>query len=204
MRRALLILVTAIVSTAQAQVQTPGPQDVPQPVTGDIGLAGTSLPDIARFLNVRTASAPSLSRDGRWLSYLTNTTGHPQLWIARGLGCPPAGCAPKQLTFGEQSVTFHEYSPIADRIIYGTDRAGDEREGYYLISLGRPARSASCLRRARRTASSEAGRRTESASRSRPRSGTAWTSTSIQWTSRRTAPPRRRDACTKGRRASTS
>jgi dipeptidyl aminopeptidase/acylaminoacyl peptidase len=134
MRRAPIILVTAIVSTAQAQVPTPGPQDVPQPVTGDVGLAGGALPDIARYLNVRTASAPSLSRDGRWLSYLTNTTGQPQLWVVRGLGCPPTGCAPKQLTFGEQSVTFHEYSPVGDRIIYGSDRAGDEREGYYLIS----------------------------------------------------------------------
>jgi dipeptidyl aminopeptidase/acylaminoacyl peptidase len=44
------------------------------------------------------------------------------------------GCAPKQLTFGEQSVTFHEYSPAGEWIIYGTDRAGDEREGFYLIT----------------------------------------------------------------------
>src|SRR5688500_14193176 len=105
MRLSPILFVTAI-STSQAQVPTPGPQDVPQPVPGDIGLAGSALPDIARYLNVRTASSPSLSPDGRWLSYLTNTTGQPQLWVVRGAACPPMGCAPRQLTFGEQSVTF--------------------------------------------------------------------------------------------------
>jgi dipeptidyl aminopeptidase/acylaminoacyl peptidase len=133
MRLASLLIVTSL-STIQAQVPTPGPQDIPQPVPGDVGLAGSALPDIARYLNVRTASSPSLSPDGRWLSYLTNTTGQPQLWVVRGAACPPMGCAPRQLTFGEQSVTFHEYSPVGDWIIYGTDRAGNEREGYYLIN----------------------------------------------------------------------
>jgi dipeptidyl aminopeptidase/acylaminoacyl peptidase len=134
MRLAPFLIVITVISTAQAQVQTPGPQDVPQPVPGDVGLAGSSQPDIARYLNVRVASAPSLSPDGRWLSYLTGTTGQPQLWVVRGLACPSMGCAPRQLTFGEQSVTFHEYSPVGDWIIYGTDRAGDEREGFYLIT----------------------------------------------------------------------
>jgi Tol biopolymer transport system component len=134
MRSTTFLLMTAVISTAQAQVETPGAQDVPKAVPGDVGLAGSALPDIARFLNVRVASAPSVSPDGRWLSYRTTTTGQPQLWLVRGVGCPSMGCAPRQLTFGEQSVTFHEYSPARDWIIYGTDRAGDEREGFYLIT----------------------------------------------------------------------
>lgn len=40
---------------------------------------------------------------------------------------------PQQLTFGE-SVTFHQWSPTGEWIIYGTDRGGNEREGYYLIT----------------------------------------------------------------------
>lgn len=109
--------------------ETPAPQDVPQPVPGDVGLAGGARPDIARFLNVRSVGGSSLAPDGTRLSYLTGTTGQPQLWVA-----PTAGGAPVQLTFGESSVTFQGWSPAGDWIAYGTDRAGNEREGFYLVS----------------------------------------------------------------------
>ncbi|HKG92651.1 MAG TPA: S9 family peptidase [Gemmatimonadaceae bacterium] len=108
---------------------TPAPADIPQPVPGAIGLAGDSRPDVARFLNVRSVSSASLSPDGCRLAYLTNTTGQPQLWAS---GVEPS--APAQLTFGESSVTFQEWSPGGEWIAYGTDRGGDEREGFYLVS----------------------------------------------------------------------
>ena len=76
-----LLLVTVAMSTAQAQVQTPGPQDIPQPVPGDVGLAGSKLPDIARYLNVRTASSPSLSPDGRWLAYTSDESGRGEIYV---------------------------------------------------------------------------------------------------------------------------
>ena len=37
------------------------------------------------------------------------------------------------MTFGE-SVTFHEWSPTGEWLVYGSDRGGNEREGYYLIN----------------------------------------------------------------------
>jgi len=109
-------------------VETPNPSDIPQPVAGDVSLAGSDRPDIARFLNVRTASAPSLAPDGRHLAFRTQISGTPQLWVA-----DVAGGWPRQLTFGE-SVTFHAWSPAGDWIAYGTDRGGNEREGFYLIT----------------------------------------------------------------------
>ncbi|HVE77870.1 MAG TPA: S9 family peptidase [Gemmatimonadaceae bacterium] len=115
--------------TMQQATPTPAPQDIPQPVPGDVGLAGSDSPDIARFLNARSASSPSLSPDGTRLSYITSTTGQPQLWaVAAG------GGTPVQLTFNESSVTFQEWSPAGEWIAYGTDRAGNEREGFYLVS----------------------------------------------------------------------
>jgi dipeptidyl aminopeptidase/acylaminoacyl peptidase len=114
---------------AARQKPTPAPEDVPTPVAGDLGLAGAACPDIARFLNARSASAPSLSPDGRFVAFRTSTTGTPQLWVAEAR----AGAAPRQITFGE-SVTFHEWSPAGDWIAYGVDRSGNEREGFYLIS----------------------------------------------------------------------
>ena len=65
----------------QTQTQTPAPEDIPQPVAGDIGLAGSACPDIARYLNVRSAISPSLSPDGSRVAYRTSTTGTPQVWV---------------------------------------------------------------------------------------------------------------------------
>ena len=48
---------------------TPSDADIPQPVPIEVSLAGSSRPDISRFLNVRTAVAPSLSPDGKRLAY---------------------------------------------------------------------------------------------------------------------------------------
>ena len=125
----LLCCLALTAATALAQKQTPAPEDVPAPVAGDIGLAGARCPDIARYLNVRSAANPSLSPDGARVAYVTSVTGHAQLWVAD----VRAGVAPRQITFGEP-VTFHEWSPTGEWIAYGVDRAGNEREGFYLIS----------------------------------------------------------------------
>ncbi len=124
-----LLLAPAHWAHGQNAAETPGPQDIPQPVAEDISLAGDLRPDIVRFLNVRSVGASSLSPDGRRLAYRTNTTGQRQLWETES-----ACAAPWQMTFGEGNVTFHEWSPAGEWIAYGTDRGGDEREGFYLIA----------------------------------------------------------------------
>jgi dipeptidyl aminopeptidase/acylaminoacyl peptidase len=127
----LLLALPAIGATSlpAAPVSTPAPQDVPVPVAGEVTTAGSARPDISRFLNVRNVSRPTLAPDGRRLSFVTNTTGQPQLWTSN-----THGGAPMQLTFLETSVTFQAWSPAGEWIVYGTDRGGNEREGYYLIS----------------------------------------------------------------------
>jgi dipeptidyl aminopeptidase/acylaminoacyl peptidase len=126
----LLCVCVTLSSHARApDLPTPAPQDVPVPIAGEVGLAGSARPDIARFLNVRSVRGGTLAPDGTRLSYITNTTGQPQLWAAG-----TRGGAPAQVTFLESSVTFQSWSPSGDWIIYGTDRGGNEREGFYLIS----------------------------------------------------------------------
>src|SRR5687768_8903175 len=131
MRRAvaLLCLFAFAAGAAAQKMPTPAPEDVPTPVAGALGLAGAACPDIARCLDARAASSPSLSPDGKLVAFRTSTTGTPQLWVAE----TRAGAAPRQITFGE-SVTFHEWSPLGNWIAYGVDRSGNEREGFYLIS----------------------------------------------------------------------
>ena len=129
LRTIFLPAFAAVTMLSAQQPPTPGPQDIPQPVPGDPGLAGDARPDITRFLNVRSVTGFSSSPDGSSLAYITNTTGQPQLWVTT-----VTGGAPEQLTFTESGVTFHQWSPAGGWIVYGADRAGDEREGYYLIS----------------------------------------------------------------------
>lgn len=107
---------------------TPNEADVPQPVPAEIELAGSERPDVLRFLNVRRATSPELSPDGRQVAFETTITGVPQLWIVDA-----AGGWPRQLTFGEP-ITFHAFSPTGEWIAYGTDRGGNEREGFYLVN----------------------------------------------------------------------
>jgi len=98
-------------STIHGQVQvmqTPNENDIPKPVPADMSLAGSALPDIARFLNVRTAGAPSLSPDGTRLAFRTQISGTPQLWVGDA-----AGGWPRQLTLGE-SVTFQATRSTSD------------------------------------------------------------------------------------------
>jgi dipeptidyl aminopeptidase/acylaminoacyl peptidase len=122
-------LLLLVAKAASARVPpTPNPDDIPRPVPTEVGLAGSERPDISRFLAVRTATAPSLSPDGIRLAFRTDISGAPQVWVVDA-----AGGWPNQVTFGEP-VTFHRWSPAGDWILYGTDRGGDEREGFYLVS----------------------------------------------------------------------
>ncbi len=107
---------------------TPGPDDVPRPEPMSLGLAGDPRPDILRFLMVQRAWAPSLNPIGSHLAFRSDMSGRPQLWIT-----DTQGVWPVQLTFGE-SVTFHAWSPAGDLILYGSDRGGNEREGYFVIT----------------------------------------------------------------------
>jgi dipeptidyl aminopeptidase/acylaminoacyl peptidase len=83
---------------------------------------------IERFLNVRSASGPTFSPDGRFVAFLTNVTGVAQLWQV-----PAEGGWPTQLTFTSDSVRGAHYNPRLHQLIYGMDAGGNERTGLYLL-----------------------------------------------------------------------
>ncbi len=128
---ALLLMTAAGLPTAAAATagSTFRPEDIPTPEPVVLGLAGEPKPDILRYLYLRSASAPSLSPDGRRLAFRSDITGQRQLWVVDA-----AGGWPQQLTFGPEGITGHEWSPRGDWIFYSSDRGGNEREGYYLIA----------------------------------------------------------------------
>jgi dipeptidyl aminopeptidase/acylaminoacyl peptidase len=82
------------------------------------------------FTTIDAASAPAFSRDGRTLFHLRGS-GLPQVWaldLATG--------ADRQLTTHDEKVGFVRRSPVDDRLIYGFDRGGDERQQLLLIDPG--------------------------------------------------------------------
>jgi Tol biopolymer transport system component len=83
---------------------------------------------IDRFLNIRSAVAPSFSPDGRFVSFITNTTGLAQLWQV-----PVGGGWPVQLTFTSESVRGNFYNPRKFELIYSMDAGGNERTQLYLL-----------------------------------------------------------------------
>lgn len=123
--------VLAMAGTAFGQDLTggpPSPEDVPTARPVAVGLAGAPTPDLVRYLMVRGAVGARLSPDGRSLAYLSNVTGEPQIWIV-----PAVGGAPKQLTFGS-TVNSVNWTPDGSALLYAADTAGDEQQGFYLLS----------------------------------------------------------------------
>ena len=87
--------------------------------------------DIERFLNVRSAYGASLGPDGEGLAFLMDTTGVPQVWT---LAAP--GTWPEQCTFFEERLTFVDWSPERDELVFGMDQGGNERQQLFRLDGG--------------------------------------------------------------------
>jgi len=83
--------------------------------------------DIERYLNIRSAYGASLSPAGR-LAFLMDTTGVPQVWTMT-----EPGEWPEQRTFYEETVSFCEFSPEREELVFGMDEGGNERGQLYLL-----------------------------------------------------------------------
>jgi dipeptidyl aminopeptidase/acylaminoacyl peptidase len=88
-------------------------------------MANSAIP-LERFLNVRAASGATFSPDGRFVAFLSNTTGVPQLWQV-----PVEGGWPTLLSFGNEAVRGAHYCPTRHEIIYSMDTGGNERTQLY-------------------------------------------------------------------------
>jgi dipeptidyl aminopeptidase/acylaminoacyl peptidase len=81
---------------------------------------------IQQYLNIRSASSPSLSPDGKRLFYLTNVTGTSQIWMID----LPSG-APKQMTNYDDNIGFVSFSPKGDGVVFGKAKGGDENTQFF-------------------------------------------------------------------------
>lgn len=87
------------------------------------------MPDLRRYLRIRTAASPTVTADDAWLVVVSDLTGLPQAWAA-----PAEGGWPHQLTFADDRVQWVAASPTAERtVVFGRDTEGDERTQLHRI-----------------------------------------------------------------------
>ncbi|MDQ3323894.1 MAG: alpha/beta fold hydrolase, partial [Acidobacteriota bacterium] len=84
---------------------------------------------IQQYLNIRSASAPTLANDGKRLAYLTNVSGTSQIWMI-----DLANGAPKQITDYDDNIGFVEWSPNGNGIVFGKAKGGDENTQFFRMS----------------------------------------------------------------------
>lgn len=128
---ALLLATSAVAQgpTTPTPPPAPRPEDMPRPGPVTLGAPGQGAPDITRFLLVRSPRGATLTGDGRWVAYISDVTGVPQIWVV-----PAAGGFPQQLTYGS-GVDWVQARPGGSDLLYGADTDGDERVGINLLSI---------------------------------------------------------------------
>ena len=85
-------------------------------------------PDL--FVHIGAAGAPAFSRDGGTLYHLRGSS-LPQVWAL-----DLANDTARPLTAHDEKVALIRRAPRDDRLLYGTDRGGDERQGLWLLDDG--------------------------------------------------------------------
>jgi dipeptidyl aminopeptidase/acylaminoacyl peptidase len=87
------------------------------------------MPDIERYLNVRSAGSASVGPDGDRISFLMDVTGTSQVWTI-----DEPGAWPEQVTFEDDSVSFASFSPERDELVFGMDEGGNERVQFFRLA----------------------------------------------------------------------
>ncbi|HEY4679252.1 MAG TPA: hypothetical protein VIJ01_18950, partial [Candidatus Angelobacter sp.] len=83
---------------------------------------------VARMARVGSAVAPRFSPDGKWVSFISNMSGSPQVWVV-----PAEGGYPRMVTNGDDPVTEQQWSPASDWIAVGIAPGGGLNTQIYVV-----------------------------------------------------------------------
>lgn len=84
-----------------------------------------------RFSSIRAAYGPSFSQDGKLLSFLSDTTGVPQVW-SYNLETTHTD----QLTLFDHRVSLARFSPRDELLVFSMDPGGSENHQLWTLDLG--------------------------------------------------------------------
>jgi dipeptidyl aminopeptidase/acylaminoacyl peptidase len=87
------------------------------------------------FVQIGAATSPSFSKDSRTLFHLRGA-GLPQVWVMDA-----DGANARQLSHHDEKVAFLRRCPTDDRLIWGIDAGGDERQQFWLKEPGADPRA---------------------------------------------------------------
>ncbi len=83
---------------------------------------------VARMARVGSAVGPSFSPDGKWVSFISNMSGSPQVWVAQA-----EGGYPRMVTNGDDPVTQAQWSPASDWIAITIAPGGGLNTQVYVV-----------------------------------------------------------------------
>jgi len=83
---------------------------------------------VARMARVGSSNAPNFSPDGKWVSFISNMNGSPQVWIV-----PSEGGYPRMVTNGDDPVTEQQWSPASDWIGIAVAPGGGLNTQVYVV-----------------------------------------------------------------------
>jgi dipeptidyl aminopeptidase/acylaminoacyl peptidase len=84
--------------------------------------------DVARMARTGAAFAPSFSPDGKWVSFITNISGAPQVWMV-----PVEGGYPRMVTNGDDPVVSQQWSPAGDMLAVTIAPGGGLNSQVYVV-----------------------------------------------------------------------
>ncbi|HEV7644687.1 MAG TPA: S9 family peptidase [Pyrinomonadaceae bacterium] len=84
---------------------------------------------IQQYLNIKSATSPTLSPDGKKLAYLTNVSGTSQIWMV-----DLAENKPRQITSYDDNIGFVRWSPAGNGLVFGKARGGDENTQFFWMA----------------------------------------------------------------------
>ncbi|HZI55592.1 MAG TPA: S9 family peptidase [Verrucomicrobiae bacterium] len=120
--RVLPVIALSCLSVA-AMGQSGSQNPAPSP-----GKSGEVAAAVARMARVGSAVGPRFSPDGKWVSFISNMSGAPQVWIA-----PAEGGYPRMVTNGDDPVTQQEWSPASDWIAVTIAPGGGLNTQVYIV-----------------------------------------------------------------------
>jgi dipeptidyl aminopeptidase/acylaminoacyl peptidase len=83
---------------------------------------------VERFARVGSASSPDFSPDGKWVSFIANLSGVPQVWIVSA-----SGGYPRMVTNSSDPVTQAHWSPASDWLAVTVAPGGGLNTQVYLV-----------------------------------------------------------------------